>query len=320
MRPKAKVSGLNAAANDRILSITVTRTTQGKSDKTTIRLDDRDYRLEWPAKGKVITVEMGYIETGLVLMGTFEIDLVRHGDEQAAYMEITANAQSHANSNVTGRIQQPWDEKTISTIVGTIASRNGYAPQVDPAVAGFFYDHLQQNESDAHFLQRIAVSHDCYVKYENGKLIFWKRDNPLGSVTVHRGTGDPTATALTFSLNARNEFDCVKAQWRNRDDNKTYYETVGGGKKVKTLPRVFANKQEAQEMAQAEFSRLSRGTGTIDSMVIPGEPNVASGLLLNLVGFRPEACAIQWKITEDVHTIDSGGYKTSVKAECTGNA
>ena len=319
MKPFFKISGLSAAANDRVLSITVTRTTQGKGDTATFNLDDRDYKLDFPQKGKIITVQMGYQETGLVLMGEYEVDQVRHKDAQAASFEISANAQKHRNSNMKVRLQQPWDEKTIQQIVGEIAGRNGYSPKVDPAVASFFYDHRDQNESDSHFLQALAKTHDCYVKFENGQLIFWKRDNPLGAVTIARKEGGEIATELTASVNTRFEFTGVKAPWLNRDAGELFYEEVGSKEKMKTLSRTYANKAEAKAAAQSEFSRLSRGTGQIESLSFPGDPSVASGLELTLVNFRPELCAMKWKITKDTHTIDGGGYKTTVQAEVEGS-
>jgi len=320
MRPDFVISGLSAAANDRVLSISVKRTVQGKSDSATFTLDDRDYKLDFPQKGKIITVQMGYKETGLVMMGEFEVDQVRHKDAQAATFEITANAQKHRGSNMKTRREGFYDEKTIQQIVGEIAGRNGYSPKVDPDVASFFYDHLDQNEGDAHFLQRLSVKHDCYVKYENGQLIFWKRDNPLGNVTIARGPGGGNiATELTASVNTRNEFTGVRAIWHNRDSGESYKEVVGGGDKIKDLPRTYTNKAEAKAAAAGEFSRLARGTGTIESLTIPGDPSVASGLKLTLVNFRPEFCALEWKITSDTHDIGSGGYKTTIQAEVQGS-
>ncbi len=75
MRPDFEISGLSAAANDRLLSLTVTESTQGKSDSATFTLDDRDYLLEVPRKGQIITVMIGYKETGLSPAGEYRTGL-----------------------------------------------------------------------------------------------------------------------------------------------------------------------------------------------------------------------------------------------------
>jgi phage protein D len=188
----------------------VTESTQGTSDSATFTLDDRDYLLEVPTKGKIITVQMGYKETGLVNVGEFMVDQVRHKDSQAASFDITARAQKHRDTPVKVRVVRPWDESTLFTIINKIAGRSGYTAKVDPDVATFFYDHLDQNESDAQFLQRLAVLHDCYVKYENNQLVFWKRDNTVGDITVSRGAGGTTGVSLTATSSCRNEYTGAK--------------------------------------------------------------------------------------------------------------
>lgn len=316
MRPDFHISGLSSEANDRLLSVTVTESTQGSSDSATFTLDDRDYLLEVPTKGKIITVQMGYKETGLINVGEFTVDQIRHKDGQAASFEITARAQKHRDAPVKVRVVRPWDESTLFTIINKIAGRSGYSAKVDPAVATFFYDHLDQNESDAQFLQRLAVLHDCYVKYENNQLVFWKRDNTVGDITVSRGAGGTTGVSLTATSSCRNEYTGVKASWHNRDVAETFYELAGtDGAMCKILPRTYTNKAQAMAAAASEFSRLCRGTGSIESLTIQGDANIRAGRKLHLTGFRPEYCRIDWVITEVSHNISSVGFQTTLKAE-----
>jgi hypothetical protein len=316
MRPDFNISGLSAAANDRLLSLTVTESTQGKSDSATFTLDDRDYLIEVPKKGQIITVMIGYKETGLSPAGEYMVDQIRHKDAQAATFEITANAQKHRGQPIKVRKDTFHDEITIGALVAKIAAKSGYTPKVDPEIAGFFYNHIDQNEADAHLLQKLSVFHDCYVKFENNTLIFWKRDNALGAVTVARGAGNPTGVSLTASVHCRNEYEGVAANWHNLDSGETYREIAGTeSKMMKILPRSYSNKAEAAAAAKAEFSRLNRGTGTIESLSIPGDPSIRAGRKLLLTGFRPEFCALEWMITEVSHNIGGGGFQTTVKAE-----
>lgn len=316
MKPMFDISGLSAGANDRLISLTVTESTNGRSDSATFVLDDRDYKLEVPQKGKIITVSIGYAETGLVQVGEFQVDQIRHKDSQAATFDITANAQKHRDEPIKVRVVRPWDEKTIFKIVNEIAARSGYTAKVDPDVANFFYDHLDQNEADNHFLQKLAVKHDCYVKYENGQLIFWRRDNTNGVFVVDRGGDEDTGISLTATISTRTEIEGVAANWLNRDAGEVYKEIAGKeSKMMKHLPRTYANKAEAKAAATAEFARLLRGTGKIDSLTFPGDPGCHAGMKLKLVNFRQELCWVDWIITEVNHQISGSGFTTTIKAE-----
>ena len=317
MKPIIHISGLSQAANDRWMSMSVTESTNGRSDSVTFTLDDRDYKLEVPQKGKIITVSIGYAETGLVQVGEYQVDQIRHKDSQAASFEITANAQKHRDQPIKVRTVRPWDEKTIQQIVGEIAARSGYSPKVDPDVANFFYDHLDQNEADNHFLQKLAVKHDCYVKFENGQLIFWRHDNAIGAFTVDRGGRGTTGVSLTATISTRTEIEGVAAKWLNRDAGEVFKEIAGKeGQMMKHLPKTYANKAEAKAAATAEFARLARGTGQIESLSFPGDPGCHAGMKLKLVNFRQELCWLDWKITEVNHQLNGSGFTTTVKAEC----
>ena len=324
MTPEVKITGLSAAANDRLLSVSLTDNASIESDSVNITLDDRDYALEWPEKGKSITVLMGYKETGLIKMGDFEVDQVRHSDSPASKFEITANAQKHKHANVKAAKTQPWDEQTLGDILSTIASRNGYTPDIHPSLASIYYDHLDQTEeSDIHFATRLAERHDAYAKFQDGKLLFYPRDETQGSVTIERSrqpqwtdTGWKTiGTSCTASINTRNEYKSVKACWHNEHENQRVYETVGEGDPQHEIRTVYESKEKALNAANAKLQELKRNTGQIENLSIPGDANVRAEMDLTLVGFRPELTAIAWVIKTATHTIDGGGYKTVIKAE-----
>lgn len=327
MRPDFRISGLSAKANDRVLSVSVDDSAGIKSDKATLILDDRDYLLEWPQSGQIITVEMGYKETGLMMMGTFEVDEISHTDAQVAGFQITANAQTHTASNIKAPQTLPYDEKTLGQIVGEIAGRNGYTPEVHIDVAGIPFDHIdQREESDTHFLSRLAERFDCYVKFQDGKLLFKPRERTNGIVIVSRGSMTQITSkglktigiSLNATANTRNEYKSCKAAWHNVHTGERVYEVVGVGDPQYELRSTFESKQAALDAAGAKLKGLGRGTGQINSLSMPGDPSARAEMTLQLVNFRPEVCNKEWIITNAVHTIDSGGYVTSLKADVKG--
>lgn len=323
MKPIFKISGLSSAANDRMLSISLNDNAGTEGDNVTITLDDRDYKLEFPPRGLKIQVYLGYEETGLVLMGEFEIDEVQHKESQAASMVIKANSQKHTNSEIKVPRTEFFDEMTISQIVGEIAGRNGYASDVGD-VGDFYYDHIEYvGKSDIAFLTELAEKHDAYVKLQDGKLIFRARSDTLGLVTLERntmqqwvGVGYKSVVAsLSFTFNARQEYKSVRCCWRDRESNELRYTTIGEGEPVFDNMREFETKQAAEMHAGKKLKRLNRGEGRIDSLDVPGNPNVRAAMELALVGFRPEVCDKEWVIESCTHTFDSGGYRLSIQAD-----
>ncbi|WP_353571119.1 hypothetical protein [Candidatus Albibeggiatoa sp. nov. BB20] len=322
MTPIAIISGLSAAANDRLLSVSVVDNAGIKSDSAMIKLDDRDYKLEWPPEGLEITVQLGYKETGIVKMGIFEIDKITHDDSPASTMSISARALMTHNNEIKKPKTGEWHEKTIGEIIGKIATNNGFTAEVDPDVAGIYYPHFDQTEeSDIHFASRLAEKHDCYAKLQDKKLMFKPREKTNGEVTISRdhylNTGSGIiATSLTGAkVDNRTKYKGVKTYWEDRDSKKRTYETVGIEPFYEERD-ILEAQDKAKMRANDKFKQLSRGTGNIGSLNIPGNPQVRAEMDLVLKDFRPEICGLSpWIITKATHTFDSGGYKTTIVAE-----
>ena len=79
--------------------------------------------------------------------------------------------------------------------------------------------------------------------------------------------------------------------------------------------REFEDKAAAKMHAGRKLERQKRGEGRIDSLQVPGNPNVRAAMELTLTGFRPEVCEKTWVIESCTHTFDNGGYKLSIQAD-----
>lgn len=325
MRPIFKITGLSDAANDRVLSINIQDNAGIEGDNVTITLDDRDYEMTWIPPGTRIDVFLGYDKTGLVHMGHYEVDEAQHKESQAAQVVIKGNAQYHSEkSGIKKPVTQPWDEQSLASIVGAIAARNGYGAEIDPEVAAFYYDHLDQDqESDIHFLSRLAEKHDCYVKLQDGKLLFMSRERTTGAVTVEKNTQTQwtdvgwrtIGTDLSATVNLRQKYNSVRTHWIDKESNECVYEVAGSGEPQFDVRRSYEHRGQAKMAAEKKLKRLARGEGQIDSLSLPGDPNIRAEMELSLVGFRPEICAMQWITTRVTHSYDNGGYKTSLSAD-----
>ncbi len=311
MKPAHHVSGLSELANQRVLGITISDQAGIQSDSCTIRLDDRDYLLATPPTGHRIAVALGYEETGVVNLGMFEIDEVRFSESQAKTMEITARAQYHENSSIKAPKTQAWDEQTLGDIVGAIAGRNGYSADVDGMLAPIWYDHIDQaEESDIHFVSRLAEQYDAYCKLSDGKLMLKPRGTTNGSLTVVNNK----SISISGTANRRNKYKSVKAFWHDPNAARRKSEVAGSGEPQYEIRHTFESKQKAKYSANAKLQQFERGTGAIENLKMPGDPNARAEMDLILVGFRPDLNKT-WVTTQANHDYSDSGYTTTLQAE-----
>ena len=311
MKPIHYISGLSQVANDRVLSISVSDQAGIKSDSCSIKFDDRDYLLETPPTGLRIKVFLGWDDSGLVYLGLFEIDEVRFSETQARTMDVTARAQYHENSNVKAPKTQAWDELTLGAIASEIAGRNGYSAEVDGFLAGIWYDHVDQaEESDIHFLSRLAEQYDAYAKFSDGKLLLKPRAVTNGSISVVNNEG----VSISGTLNRRNKYKAVKAFWHDSHAARRKSEVAGAGDPMFEIRHTFESKEKAKLAAAAKLGQFERGTGSVDNLVIPGEPNARAEMDLILSGFRPDLNK-KWVIRQVSHSYGNGGFSTTLQAE-----
>jgi phage protein D len=211
---------VTANFNDRLIELTVTNHEGMKSDSCEIMVDDRDGILAVPRKGTLLTIFMGYRETGLALMGLFTVDEV----ELTGFprqMRISASAADLRDALKSQR-SKAYEGKTLGAVVGEIAARHGLGAAVNASLSGFSYDFLgQSEESDLHFLTRLAQQHDALFKVAGGKLLFMQRGEALSAsgqkLSAIIITGD-CVTQYSATFQDRPAHKKSSATWWNRDE------------------------------------------------------------------------------------------------------
>lgn len=185
----ANGTDITGRITDYLLGIEIADEAEDKSDRITLQLDDRargddNAVLEIPLIGTVISIALGYKESGLRDMGTYLIDEISV-DSPPRTLTVTGRAAAMNTSYRTPR-NQSWHQQTLGSIMAEIASRNGYDARTDPALSGIVVRHADQcNESDMAFAARLADDYDAVAKPVEGRL-----------VTAKRGTG----TAITGDM------------------------------------------------------------------------------------------------------------------------
>ncbi|WP_319778459.1 contractile injection system protein, VgrG/Pvc8 family [Maridesulfovibrio sp.] len=318
MTPKFKILAdsveITAKIADRLIRFTVTDEAGQDSDTVEIQLDNRDGAIAIPRTGAELEVYMGYAETGLSRMGLFTA-----GDITLSGPPDTLTIQAHA-ANMRISLKAPktksWDQKSISDIVSAIAADHSLIPVVASVLGGIVLQHIDQTEeSDLHFLTRLAADHDAVAKPIESRLLFVPRGEAksasgkkLPSISLKRTDlerWDMTATS-------RGKYQSVKAYWHSLDDAERMPVTVGSDSPCFCLGGSSATPAQARAKAQAKFNELQRGTATL-SLTTGGNPTIAAECALTVSGvFGLEGA---WVVQRVEHSLDAQGYICQIECE-----
>lgn len=336
MRPAFRIissgNDITAQISDRLLSIRVQDEAGQKSDTVELTLDDRGQDLPLPTEKTELQVFLGYSHgnNSPQEMGTYVVDEV-----EFSYPPATVKVRGKA-MEFSPTFKQPktrsWHEKTISEIVSQIAGEHSLTPQVHPAYRNRRIDHIDQTEeSDAHFLTRLAKLHGATAKPAEGMLVFI----PQGAGVSVQGRQLPAASLTVQEVNSyratvkdRGRYAKVQAKYQDKETGteKTVEAPVPGasaplfGEKPTVYQdrKLYPTREEALEAAKAKGVQLTSGLTTID-LTCAGRPDIFAERPLNLTGFRDEMNAT-WVIQSVTHEYSSSGYSTKITCGTGGSA
>jgi phage protein D len=351
MKPAFRVTSsgndITQQISDRLLSIRVQDQAGQQSDTLEITLDDRGQALPLPEEKAELKVALGYSHGGNVPqeMGTYVIDEV-----ELSYPPATVKIRAKA-MELSGSFKQPktrsWHEQTIGQIVATIAGDHRLRPQVHPNYQGRMIDHLDQTEeSDAHFLTRLAGLHGATSKPAEGMLVFI----PQGAGVSASGQQLPPAIlerseCSDYRATVKNRGSYAKVITKFTDRETGTEQTVevavpatnasfslmdallgavfgssGSGSPdeagVYRDRRLFPSREEALEAARAKGVQLASGTVTID-LTCAGRPDIFAERPLTLTGFR-DPLNSTWVIQSVSHEYSGRGYSTKITCGSSG--
>lgn len=319
----ANSEDITAKIRDRLINLRFTDEAGMESDVLQIRLADNNplEPIAMPPTGAELELFLGY--DGLLdRIGLFVVDEIELSGWPGE-MTITAHAapfdkSSGGKANLQSQKTRSWPKDTkLGGLVAKIAKEHGLEPAVAQSLASITLPHLAQaDESDMHFLVRIARRYDAVVKPANGKLVLAKRGETksvsgeaLPAVTLQ--PGDVTDYRATMSR--RENSGSVVAAWHEGSRAKRHTITVGSGEPVTRLRQQYANADMARAAAQSELDKRNRAKFQL-SVTTPGRTDLMAEGPLTLEGFR-EGVNGEWITTSVEHSLDNGGYVTSVQAE-----
>jgi phage protein D len=312
---------VTAAIADRLISLSITDEAGFASDEITLRIDDRDDKVALPRTGAELEVFLGYVKQGLVRMGMYTVDEIGH-DGPPAVMTIRAKA-ANMRQSMKSRKTRSWNSTTLGKIVETIASEHDYTATVSADLAILAIDHVDQaEESDLHFLTRLAKERDAVFKPAAGYFVVAPRGE---SKSVSGKTLTPVAISgeqvNTWSMKAasRGKYQAVTANYHDAGQADRIDVTVGEGDPAFKLPFTYPNKEQAEGAAKGKLAALERGTATLDLTVV-GNPALAAESMMSLSGVNSKVNG-DWSVIRVDHRLEGqGGYSCNISSETpTGN-
>ena len=292
-----------------------------EADQLDLTLEDHDGRLALPPRGAELHLAMGWRGQPLVDRGTYIVDEVEHS---GAPDVITIRARSaDMRQGLPGKRTQSWGAITLGEIITTIAGRHGLEPKTGQHLQGIYLEHIDQTEeSDLHFLTRLAERFDAIATVKAGRLLFI----PEGAGTTAGGTEIP-AIRLTrqagdqhrYSVTDRDAYTGVVAQWHDAAAAEPREVVAGSSEEPKRLRPTYATEDDALAAAQSEWQRLQRGGASFTLDLAEGRPELYPETPVALSGWKREIDATAWLITEVSHDLSDRALTSSVEMEVQGS-
>lgn len=321
MRPSYQIKvdeqDITSTIQERLMTLRISDEAGWQSDSVELTLDDCDRELALPRHGVQMSVWMGYEETGLVRMGLFTVDEVQCGGppDTVTIRGRAANFRTSLKAQKT----RAWEQMTLADLVTTIAAEHDLAPVVSDKLKDKMLARLDQtDESDLHFLTRLAKDHDAISKPVESRLLFVPRgeassasQQPMPALTLSR----EELTSYSFTLADRGKYEAAIAHWHDATTGQTHPVRVGPAESqpVYTLKGLQPDADAARAAATAKLQTLQRGQAT-GNLVLPGNPAIVAESRLNLVGIK-ERINGGWIVTRAEHELSSQGYITRLGVE-----
>lgn len=309
---------------ERLVSLTVTDKEGIKSDTFAAKLDDGPPNfLQLPRKGALVEIMLGYNETGVRSMGKYTVDQVT-GNCLPYSLDINGKAADLGKGKLKEPKERHWDNKTLGDIVKEVAKGAGLQAKVSDALAKRKQEWLgQQDESDIHFLERLAQRHGAIFTVKNGILLFTEKGK---GKTASGQTMPPriivpdmvVRNSLSFEYNDRTKFKKVVAYYQDKKKAKRVKVPVDAdpkGDSVYRLPETFMNAAEADNAATSKKEQLERNESSV-SFTVEGDNSIVAGMPIVFAGIRPGLDGIPYIVETATHSVDKGqGYRTAINAK-----
>lgn len=303
----------------RLMRLTITDNRGIEADTFELELSDHDGLLAIPPKGAEVQLWLGWSNEGLVYKGKY---LVKEREHAGAPDVLTLRgAAADLKATFKKKKERSFDKKTIADIVGSIAKEHGLISTINDELGKITLAHIDQNESDANLITRIADEHDAIATVKNGYLIFMPKGDgktisgqAFPDFLITRDSGDSHRYSDT---DGADEVSGVTVFYYDNNKAQRQKVTVGmSDENTRELRHIQRDEKTAKHVAQAEYNRIKSKSATFSYTLAKGRPDLIPEMPIQFVGLKDEIDDIVWLGTKVVHTLDpDNGFITVVDLE-----
>lgn len=323
MKPAFKIiadkKDVTALIAQRLVSINITDETGLVSDTCEILLDNRDSKLEIPARGAILEVSLGYEDKPLTKMGSYVVDDVETFSPPLQ-MRIAAKATNSQLKDLSKKIRAPksksWHGYTLVGIITAIANAHSFKAAIDEYFKQIYISHLDQtDESDISFLNSLAKDYGAFAKISLGRLLFFRRGVSIsesGKELPIIKFSEKELSNWRHRVSDLEKFGKVIAKWHNFATGKEEDVFAGTGDPSYTMRYKFVSADRALEAAKAKLAEFKQGAENL-TFSTKGNPALSAEnkLLISDVKYLKNK---NWIITSVNHSLSDQGFETSVTA------
>jgi len=314
----ANSQDITGAIKEQFISLTLMDRRGMKSDEATLVLNDIGTPFKWPKKGAELNISIGF-GNKLANKGLFKVDNVIHRGPPDQ-LTIVAKAADMIGA-LKAQVTASYHQQSIKQIMDSIAARHGLTSAVSQKLGAIVIEHIDQaEESDLHFITRLARKYNAIAKPTNGKLLFVGKNE----AKTASGAAMPEIAVLINELDSysleeqsRTQYSGVKAYYNDTKSAQRKGVLAGKSGNVKTLKPSYANKKEATDKANSELSRLKNEAFKGELSFKHGRAELVAESLITPTGkgWRSEYLK-KWIAAEVVHTLNStDGLSTRIMFE-----
>ena len=288
-----------------------------EGDTLTIRLDDSKADFALPPKGATLQVSIGWQGQTLNYKGKFKVDKFSH-DGPPDVLVISAKPADFT-STIKERRSVSNHDTNLADVIRTVATRNNLKAAISDEYSSVTIAHIDQtDESDIHFITRLAQQYDAISKPANESLLFTTK----GSSKTASGQALPPVTVTRSDTSRHNwqeqdrdQYTGARAYWQDTKKATRTGEYAGNSERVKTLPGTYPSQAEAKAAAKGALSNLTRLKGTLDLTLKLGRPEVIAETPCKATGFRNYIDG-EYVVSSVSHTLHAGtGISTQLNLE-----
>ena len=293
-----------------IQSIVVTDEVGMSSDALSLVFNDDEGRLAIPRRGVKISISMGE-HSELFHLGTYIVDEV---SIEPSRMIITAKGFDASSALKTMKTRSFNQEVYLEDVLKVIAIDHELIPNIAKTIGRIQLSRnlAQQNESDLHFLTRLAKIYNAVFKIQGANLLFMPKDTGKSVSGLDLGYSIVNLSDLDkwqAHFSGRSEYKKVIAQVFDVDTGIKHQIIAGDptGFPILTLPGQYRNKTEALQDATSYLEKSGYESSKL-SLTLTANYRLRAESHIELHGAKSGIDGF-WIVEKSVLTLDANDFK-----------